>query len=83
MNIKKLSNKNIPSKVFYFDEEIENTSILDKLKIFMNKGELSFKEIKAITVKLDGSHRGFWVEFDNDTQYLFKIEVIKVTTKND
>lgn len=78
MKIKRLANRNLPTKVLYFKEDLVNTDILDKLKELLKTGELSFKEIKAIGVKLDSSNRGFWIEYDNDSQYLMKVELIEV-----
>ncbi len=78
MKIKRLTNKNLPTKILHFKEDVVNTDILDRLKEFLKTGELSFKEIKAIGVKLDSSNRGFWIEYDNDSQYLMKVELIEV-----
>lgn len=78
MKIKRLTNKNLPTKVFHFKEDMVNTDMLDKLKELLKTGELSFKEIKAIGVKLDSSNRGFWIEYDNDSQYLMKVELIEI-----
>lgn len=82
MKIKRLTNKNLPTKVLHFKEDVVNTDILDILKDLLKTGELSFKEIKAIGVKLDSSNRGFWIEYDNDSQYLMKVELIEVYDNN-